>query len=155
MIRLPALTTLAALIAALGCDPPSDIGSVCALPSPSVDGGLWLTTSTTDDIFSNGAAECIGQVCLRPKGSPLDAGLGFCTDTCTPTSPGNPDSPASECSGGSVPVSGPQGITLVAPVCRSVALDQNFINGILDAGGAALLEKYLGGTQAPVYCTTP
>jgi hypothetical protein len=141
------VTRLALLaLVLIACDPPTDIGNVCALPNPDGGPGLWISaTSDNDDFFYNGTTECQNAVCLRPAGSPLDAGLGFCSNSCTPESPGNPNSTSPDCNGSSIPI-----------VCRTVALDQQFITAILDEdGGAALLDEYLGGTTPPTLCTTP
>jgi hypothetical protein len=131
----------AVLIAA--CDPPTDLGNPCVLPNPDGGPGNWTATSSTNDYYNDATAECQNLVCLRPAGSPLDAGLGFCSSPCTPAN-SSPNSPSDDCSGASIPL-----------VCRSADLDPSFIAEVLDAGGSALLDKYLGSTGAPIFCTTP
>jgi len=130
----------------IACDPPTDIGQVCALPNPDGGPGLWTSAvSDTDDFFYQGTPECQNQVCLRPAGSLLDAGYGFCSNSCSPQNANDPNSPSDDCNGSAIPV-----------VCRQAALDMDFINAILmEDGGAALLQEYLGGTSAPFLCTTP
>ncbi len=125
------------------CDPPTDLGNPCVLQNPDGGPGGWTATSSTNDYYNNATAECQNLVCLRPAGSPLDAGLGFCSSPCTPDSSSDPNSPSDDCSGGSMSL-----------VCRPVALDEGFIDQVLDAGGNTLLQKYLGGTSAPIFCTT-
>jgi hypothetical protein len=127
----------------LGCDPPSDLGNVCAL---KIDGGLWTSAvSSTDDFFYQGTTQCENLVCLRPAGSPLDAGYGICSNTCTPQYPGDPNSVSDDCGG--------HGSGLV---CRQLSLSPDFIKAILATdGGQALLEQVLGGNTASTYCTTP
>ena len=129
----------------VACDPPTDIGTICALPNPDGGPGLWLSAvSTTDDFYYDGTTECQNLVCLRPADSPLDAGLGFCSNTCTPQN-NAPSGPSPDCSGSSIPV-----------ICRQVALDPTFLNLIaMEDGGQALLDEYLGGTTAPLLCATP
>jgi len=132
---------LAAVLIA-GCDPPTDLGNPCVLQNPDGGPGGWDATSQTDDYYNNATAECQNLVCLRPAGSPLDAGLGFCSSSCTPEG-SSPNSHSDDCNGASLPL-----------VCRAVALDPGFIAEVLDAGGSALLQQYLGGTTPPVFCTT-
>ncbi|MHB1845229.1 MAG: adventurous gliding motility lipoprotein CglC [Deltaproteobacteria bacterium] len=125
------------------CSPPSDIGSPCLLRQ--ADGGVWLSAqSPTDDYLYQGSPQCQNLVCLRPAGSPLDAGYGICSNICTPTSPSNPNSPSEDCGGSSS-----------GYVCRTIALDPAFIQAVEQAdGGQALLDAYLGGPNAD-FCTTP
>lgn len=128
----------------VNCDPPSDLGKPCALLLP--DGGFWTVTSPTDDYYYSGTPECENLICLRPAASPLDAGFGFCSGPCSPKNPSDPNSASDDCSGG----------TSAASVCRAVALDQTFINLILsEPNGQALLQQYLGGSSAPILCTSP
>ena len=128
---------------ALGCNPPSDLGNVCEL---RIDGGLWTSAvSETDDFFYQGTTQCENLVCLRPAGSPLDAGYGICSNTCTPDNSGNPNSLSDDCGGRS------SGL-----VCRQLSLSPEFIQGILALdGGQELLDQVLGGNIASTYCTTP
>ena len=104
--------------------------------------GDVLLPAFAGQTINDATAECQNLVCLRPAGSPLDAGLGFCSSPCTPAN-SSPNSPSDDCSGASMPL-----------VCRSADLDPSFIAEVLDAGGSALLERYLGGTSAPILCTT-
>jgi hypothetical protein len=146
------LISVLAIGSNVACNPPSDIGTVCALPNPDGGPGLWTQTSETDDLFYSGTAECENLICLRPHGSGLDAGYGYCSNSCTPTNPQDDNSSSPDCAGATVEVDG----DYVGMVCRAVALDQAFINQILsEDGGQALLEQYLGGTTPPVLCTTP
>jgi hypothetical protein len=128
---------------ALGCNPPSDLGHLCEL---KVDGGLWTSAvSPTDDFFYQGTTQCENLVCLRPAGSPLDAGYGICSNTCAPQSPGNPNSISDDCGGHS------SGF-----VCRQISLSPDFIKAILATdGGQQLLDQVLGGNTVSTYCTTP
>ena len=138
----PRSFALAAVLFA-ACDPPTDLGNPCVLQNPDGGPGGWDATSSTDDYYKYATAECQNLVCLRPAGSPLDAGLGICSSSCTPEG-SSPNSHSDDCDGASIPL-----------VCRAVALDPAFIAEIkaLD-GGSALLEEYLGGTTPPVFCTT-
>ena len=82
----------------VACDPPTDIGKICALPNPDGGPGLWLSAvSTTDDFYYSGTTECQNLVCLRPASSPLDAGYGFCSNECTPQNSQDPNSPSADC----------------------------------------------------------
>jgi hypothetical protein len=139
---VPALVIAASFLVA--CDPPTDIGHPCTLQNPDGGPGGWDVTSTANDYYNNSTAECQNLVCLRPAGSPLDAGLGICSSPCTPQNAGDPNSSSEDCDGSNIPI-----------VCRGVALDPGFIAEVKDAGGTALLEKYLGGTSPPIFCTTP
>lgn len=125
------------------CDPPTDLGKVCTLLGVG-DGGP-PAISPNDDYYDQGTAQCQNLICLRPAGSPLDGGLGFCSSPCTPQTQGDPNSKSDDCNGSSIPL-----------VCRQIALDQAFLNQIAaEDGGQALLQQYLGGNTAPVLCTSP
>jgi hypothetical protein len=137
------LRILAVAVFLTACDPPTDLGNPCVLPNPDGGPGAWTATSSSNDYYNDATAECQNLVCLRPAGSPLDAGLGFCSSPCTPAN-SSPNSPSDDCSGASMPL-----------VCRPADLDPGFIAEVKDAGGTALLEKYLGGTSPPIFCTTP
>jgi hypothetical protein len=128
---------------ALGCNPPSDLGNVCEL---RIDGGLWTSAvSPTDDFFYQGTTQCENLVCLRPAGSPLDAGYGICSNTCTPQNASDPNSLSDDCGGRA------SGL-----VCRQLSLSPEFIQGILALdGGQQLLDEVLGGNTVSTYCTTP
>lgn len=141
-MRIPLAAVLAAASLA-ACNPPSDLGKVCAL---TIDGGLWVAAvSQTDDYFFNGTAECENLVCLRSAASPLAPGYGICSGPCTPQVPNDPNSPSDDCAGGLTPL-----------VCRAIALDPQFVQSILaEPDGGELLAQYLGGTSAPVLCSTP
>ncbi len=141
MTKLRSFALAVTLVAA--CDPPTDLGNTCVLQNPDGGPGGWDVTSSANDYYNNATAECQNLVCLRPAGSPLDAGLGFCSSPCSPDS-SSPNSHSDDCDGASMPL-----------VCRSAALDPGFIAEVEDAGGTALLDKYLGGTTAPIFCTTP
>jgi hypothetical protein len=137
-------TAAIAALLFLACDPPTDIGHPCTLQNPDGGPGGWDVTSASNDYYNNSTAECQNLICLRPAASPLDAGLGICSSPCTPQNAGDPNSSSDDCDGSSIPL-----------VCRAVALDPGFIAEVKDAGGVALLDKYLGGPNAPVFCSTP
>jgi hypothetical protein len=134
------------------CDPPSDLGNVCELRV--ADGGLWTSAvSPTDDFIYSGTTQCENLVCLRPAGSPLDAGYGICSNNCTPQDATNPNSLSDDCNGRA------SGL-----VCRQLSLDPAFIEALLaQDGGRQLLEEVLGTNCSsasdpgclPTYCTTP
>ncbi len=140
MTNLRSFAFAACFLAA--CDPPTDLGNPCVLQNPDGGPGGWDVTSIKNDYYNNATAECQNLVCLRPAGSPLDAGLGFCSSPCTPESP-SPNAHSDDCNGASMSL-----------VCRTVDLDPGFIAEVLDAGDASLLDQYLGGTTPPVFCTT-
>jgi hypothetical protein len=134
---------LSILLLTFGCNPPSDLGNVCELRL--ADGGLWTSAvSPTDDFIYSGTTQCENLVCLRPAGSPLDAGYGLCSNNCTPKNASDPNSLSDDCNGRE------SGL-----VCRQIALDPSFIKAILaQDGGKQLLQEVLGGNTIPTYCTT-
>ena len=127
----------------VACSPPSDLGHPCVMRQ--ADGGVWTSAASgSDDYLYQGTPQCENLVCLRPAASPLDAGYGLCSNSCTPQSPADPNSLSDDCGGKA------SGL-----VCRGITLDPAFIQQIeAEDGGQALLNQYLGGANT-AYCTTP
>ena len=141
-LRMVVLGTVVGAFSVSACAPKTDIGDPCSLKL--LDGGPWLETSQTNDIFIIGTPQCENLVCLRPAGATSPPGQGICSNLCTPEKAGDPNSPSNDCSSRETNL-----------VCRKLALDQSFIDQILALdGGAELLQKYLGSDSGN-YCTTP
>ncbi len=136
-MRFGPVLSLLGLTLTVACSPASDIGNPCRL----LDSGI--PCDPANDCVSNGDAFCQNLVCLRPGGSTLDAGWGFCSNSlCTPdTGAANLGTASQDCNSSSTGL-----------VCGSLTLDPSFVKQIdAEDGGAALLAQYLSTT----YCTCP
>ena len=138
---VPLLAVLALSAALVGCQEP-DVGQKCNLDF-TPDGGLSFDPDTSvGDFLETGQPECDNLVCVASaKGTDGKArGSKLCTgELCNPYC-------SRQCADDKQCFTKETGL-----VCRSVVLDEAFINSL----SPELRQKYLGDIQGSRYCAVP
>lgn len=147
-----AVAAMVALVAAAGCQSPTDVGTECVLvrkdpndPSKSVP-LKEKDIVAGKDFISFGAVECEDLVCVRDssvqKGPDEAEAKGFCSKPCLATN-------EATCRTGNSSIDdGPN-----AFACRALILDEQTLAAIRQANPEQY-KQYFGDTQSPYFCAS-
>ncbi len=129
------------VLAGAGCGPSNDLGSTCQLTAPTKDANTGKVTNqpykvpanATSDYISTGGTDCEDFTCIDTAGDSTGA---YCSRRCIDNA---------SCQGG-------PDKTLV---CRTLVLDDAFINELRQSLGDQAFKQLFGDIQTAKYCAHP